>query len=297
MKRIFILISVLIISVQGFALKIEGDSVIDDKGNKIKLKKYYKIIVIDPAVVETIYMVGGEQNIIAIAKTMNQDIWPIEKTKKLSSVGTFYKPSIEKIISYKPDLVVINPMVSDLGKSLKERGITYIINNGNSFDEILDNIEIYGKLTGKEEKSNLVMERYKKKLKIITEKLQKNPLGYKGAFLFSTSPMMAFSSKSLPGQVFKVLGIENIADNLKGGRPIISPEYLISQNPDILLGAMGIKGKNDIINSNPFVIETIAGKKENIAIIESSKILRPTPRIIDTIEDLYEELSSWNKKN
>jgi ABC-type Fe3+-hydroxamate transport system substrate-binding protein len=292
-KKIFVLISILILSAQAFALKIEGSNVVDDQGNKIALKEYSKIIVIDPAVVETIYMIGGEENIAAIANTMNQDIWPMEETKKIPSVGTLYKPSIEKIISYKPDLVVINPMISDFGKSLKERGITYLINNGNSFEEILDNVKIYGKLTGKGERSNLVAIEYKEKLEQVKKKLEKNPLGYKGVFLFSSSPMMAFNSKSLPGQVFKILGIENITDNLKGGRPIISPEYLISQNPDILLGAMGIKGKEDILNSNPFVMETTAGKKGNVAIVESSKILRPTPRIIDTVGDLYEELSNW----
>jgi iron complex transport system substrate-binding protein len=55
---------------------------------------------------------------------------------------------------------------------------------------------------------------------------------------------------------------------------------------------MGIKGKEDIINSNPFVMETTTGKKGYIAIVESLKILRPTPRIIDTIEELYKKLSS-----
>jgi iron complex transport system substrate-binding protein len=65
---------------------------------------------------------------------------------------------------------------------------------------------------------------------------------------------------------------------------------VISQNPDILLGAMSIKKKEDILNSNPFIMKTTAGKKGNIAIVESSKILRPTPRIIDVVEELYEEL-------
>ena len=280
-------------SAQSFSLKIEGNNVIDNNGNKIMFKEYSKIVLIDPAVVEMFYMIGGEDNIVAIAHTMNQDIWPMEKTKKIPSIGTLYKPSIEKIISYKPDLVIINPMGSDFGNSLKERGIAYLINNGNNFEEILENINIYGKLVGKKKESSLVTIKYKEKLKTLKKKLGENPLGYKGAFLFSSSPMMAFNSKSLPGQVFKVLGIENITDNLKGGRPILSPEYLISQNPDILLGAMGIKGKEDILNSNPFVMSTTAGKKGNIAIVESAKILRPTPRIIDTVGELYEELNSW----
>ena len=290
MKKMFIILSLLISTLPSFALRIENNNIVDQMGNKISLKKYERVIVIDSAVVEIIYLIGGEENIVAIANTMNGDIWPMEKTNKLSTVGTITKPSIEQILSYEPDLIILNPMIAGFENLLQERKIPYIINNGNNFKEILNNVEIYGKLMGKEDEADRITEEYREKLKILREKLKKNPLNFKGAFLFSTSPMMAFNSKSLPGQVFNLLGIENIADNLPGGRPILSPEYVISQNPDILLGAMSIKKKEDILNSNPFIMKTTAGKKGNIAIVESSKILRPTPRIIDVVEELYEEL-------
>ncbi len=294
MKIFFVILYSLILSIPLFALKIEGDTVVDTQGNKIELKEYNKIVVIDPAVVEIIYLIGGENKIAAIANTMNKDIWPMKKTRELPGIGTIYKPSIEKIISYEPDLVILNPMISGFGKSLKERGIPYIVNNGNKFEEILDNVQVYGKIVNNQEKADLVAGEYRAKLRKIEGKLAEAPLNYKGAFLFSTSPMMAFNSKSLPGQVFEILGIKNIADNLPGGRPILSSEYIVSQNPDILLGAMGINKKEDILNSNPVIMRTTAGKKGNIAIVESSKILRPTPRIIDVVEELYEELRSWN---
>ena len=55
---------------------------------------------------------------------------------------------------------------------------------------------------------------------------------------------------------------------------------------------MAIKNKNDILNSNPVVKQTKAGQKGNIMIIESDKILRGTPRVIDALEELYQELSN-----
>ncbi|MGL5760345.1 MAG: ABC transporter substrate-binding protein, partial [Cetobacterium sp.] len=106
------------------------------------------------------------------------------------------------------------------------------------------------------------------------------------------SPRMVFSPNSLPGQIFDTLGIENIAKGLPGGRPILSPEFLLAENPDILVGSMAIKNKNDILNSNPVVKQTKAGQKGNIMIIESDKILRGTPRVIDALEELYKELSN-----
>jgi len=291
MKKILNIISFLVISMTALSLAIDGNMVVDNIGNKIEMKEYKKIIVIDPAAVEIIYLLGREENIEAIADTSTTKIWPAEKTSKLPSIGNITKPSIEKIVYHQPDLVILNPMIAGFSDVLTERKIPYLVNSASNFDEILNSVRVYGALTGDKEKGETVAREYKNKLTDLKEDIQKNPLNLKGAFLFSTSPMMAFNSKSLPGEIFRLLGIENIADNLPGGRPIISPEFIVATNPDVLLGAMNISRKEDILNSNPIVKETTAGKTGNIAIVESDRILRPTPRIIEAVEELYRELS------
>lgn len=292
MKRVITLIFTILISNLVYALKIENDFIIDSRGNKIEKKEYKKVLILDPAAVEAFYLIGGENNIVAIADTAKNPIWPKEKTKDLPKAGTIMKPSVEQVLMYSPDLVILNTMSESFGESLKARKLNFIINEANSFEQILNNLEIYGVITGKEENTDRLIDSYNLKLKMIKEKIAEKPLNIKGGFLFSTSPMMVFSPNSLPGQIFDTLGIENIAKGLPGGRPILSPEFLLAENPDILVGSMAIKNKNDILNSNPVVKQTKAGQKGNIMIIESDKILRGTPRVIDALEELYKELSN-----
>ena len=292
MKRVITLIFTILISNLVYALKIENDFIIDSRGNKIVKKEYKKVLILDPAAVEAFYLIGGENNIVAIADTAKNPIWPQEKTKDLPKAGTIMKPSVEQVLMYSPDLVILNTMSESFGESLKARKLNFIINEANSFEQILNNLEIYGVITGKEENTDKLIDSYNQKLKMIKEKIAEKPLNIKGGFLFSTSPMMVFSPNSLPGQIFDTLGIENIAKGLPGGRPILSPEFLLAENPDILVGSMAIKNKNDILNSNPVVKQTKAGQKGNIMIIESDKILRGTPRVIDALEELYKELSN-----
>ncbi|MCQ9625379.1 MAG: ABC transporter substrate-binding protein [Cetobacterium somerae] len=292
MKRVITLIFTILISNLVYALKIENDFIIDSRGNKIAKKEYKKVLILDPAAVEAFYLIGGENNIVAIADTAKNPIWPQEKTKDLPKAGTIMKPSVEQVLMYSPDLVILNTMSESFGESLKARKLNFIINEANSFEQILNNLEIYGVITGKEENTDRLIDSYNLKLKMIKEKIAEKPLKIKGGFLFSTSPMMVFSPNSLPGQIFDTLGIENIAKGLPGGRPILSPEFLLAENPDILVGSMAIKNKNDILNSNPVVKQTKAGQKGNIMIIESDKILRGTPRVIDALEELYKELSN-----
>ncbi|MDX8335459.1 ABC transporter substrate-binding protein [Candidatus Cetobacterium colombiensis] len=292
MKKLVALVLTILINSLVYALKIEDGFIVDSKGNRVEKKEYKKVLILDPAAVEAFYLIGGEKNIVAIADTAKNPIWPQEKTKDLPKAGTIMKPSIEQVLMYSPDLVILNTMSEGFGESLKARKLNFIINEGNSFEQILSNLEVYGVVTGQKENATKIVENYNLKLKNIKEKISKKPLDIKGGFLFSTSPMMVFSPNSLPGQIFDTLGIENIAKGLPGGRPILSPEFLLAENPDILVGSMAIKNKSDILNSNPVVKQTKAGQKGNIMIIESDKILRGTPRVIDALEELYQELSN-----
>ncbi|MGL4652303.1 MAG: ABC transporter substrate-binding protein [Cetobacterium sp.] len=292
MKRLAVLTLAVLISNFTFALKLENGFIVDSKGNKIKAKEYKKVLILDPAAVESFYLIKGEKSIVAIADTAKNPIWPQEKTKDLPKAGTIMKPSIEQVLSFTPDLVILNTMSEGFGESLKARKLNFIINEANSFDQILENVEVYGVVTGQKEEARKLVQDYRGKLEVVEQKIKDNPLNIKGAFLFSTSPMMVFTPNSLPGQIFNTLGIENIAKGLPGGRPILSPEYLLAQNPDLLVGSMAIKNKNDILNSNPVVKQTKAGQKGNVMIIDSDKILRGTPRVIDALEELYQELSN-----
>ena len=133
-------------------------------------------------------------------------------------------------------------------------------------------------------------EEYERKLKKIKADILKNPLNMKGIFLYSTNPIMAFNSTSLSGQILEVIGVKNIAADLSADKPILSAEYILQQNPDFIIGAMSITSPQQIKDASPLIKSTSAAKKDKIFLIDSSKILRPSPRIVDEIENLYLEL-------
>lgn len=294
-KKLMIAALMLISTKEMFALKIENNFVKDNYGNSIEIKEYNKLIVLDPAVVETIYLLNGEEKIVAIGKTAMSKIYPEEKTKDLESVGNISKLSLEKILSYTPDLVILNGMSTKTGETLKSLKIPYLINEAGNIQEILDNINAYGEILGKKEESKKLYEDSAAKLDELKEKIKNKPLGLKGTVLYSVSPMMGFNSKTLPGEVLELLGVENITNSLTGERPIISQEFLLKENPDFLAGAMSIKSVDDIKNSNPAIKEIKAGQKNNIFIVDSNKILRGSPRIFELILEFYDELLKVEK--
>ncbi|WP_300357308.1 ABC transporter substrate-binding protein [Fusobacterium sp.] len=277
------------------AITIEDNFIKDEKGNLTKVQEYKRIVVLDPAVIETLYMIGAEDRIVAIGTTAKSKIYPEDKTKDLPSVGNIVNISIEKVLSFSPDLVILTPMSSRTADNLKALNIPVLVNEVGTLDDILKNIVIYGKITGKEKEAEELYNMELKNLEDLRENISKNPLNLKGTLLYSTSPMMAFNEKSLPGQIFNLLGVKNIADNLTGDKPIISSEFLLKENPDFIAGSMAIKSSDDILNSNNIIKEVNAGKNKNIFIVDSTKILRGSPRIFEAINELYSELKKIKK--
>lgn len=257
----------------------------ETKVNEKSEKKYGRIVVLDPAVVEMVYLLGGEDKLVGIAKLERSKIWPEEKTEKVESVGTFINPSLEKIIALKPDLVIESFHSSDaIDKSLSSNNIKIIKIQANSIEDIFKNFQKVAKILGKEKEAE----------KIITEKRQKieeikkiDTAEKKGLFILAPTPMRVFGKGTLPNDIMEMLNIKNIAAGMEGMSPTLTPEYIIKENPDIILTF--VKDPQEIVKANPQIKDISAIKNNKFVVLETGQILRGSPRMIDYIADVYQK--------
>ena len=296
MRKLITFICFILFTITSFAIKVENNQIIDDYGNKIEAKEYKKIIVTDPGVIEILFKIGGEKSIVAIARTSKSKIHPSDKVDKLVSIGNISNLNLEKVVEYKPDLIIVSSMMLKNIEALKKMGYNVIVSNASSLDGILDLISVTGFISGKKIEAEKLRKECQVKLEKIEKENAKKTSKLKGAILFSTSPMTAFSEKSIPGDVLRYLGVTNIATNVPGERPILSPEYILKENPDFLAGAMSLNSPQQIIEASNVISKTNAGKNNNIFILDSSVILRSSYRIFDEMEVLKEKLDKIEKK-
>ena len=291
MRKLITFICFILFTITSFAIKVENNQIIDDYGNKIEAKEYKKIIVTDPGVIEILFKIGGEKSIVAIARTSRSKIYPSDKVDKLVSIGNISNLNLEKVVEYKPDLIIVSSMMLKNIEALKKMGYNVIVSNASSLDGILDLISVTGFISGKKIEAEKLRKECQVKLEKIEKENAKKTSKLKGAILFSTSPMTAFSEKSIPGDVLRYLGVTNIAINVPGERPILSPEYILKENPDFLAGAMSLNSPQQIIEASNVISKTNVGKNNNIFILDSSVILRSSYRIFDEMEVLKEKLN------
>ena len=254
----------------------------DENAKKGENKKYNRIVVLDPATVEMIYMLGAEDKIVGVANLERSKVWPEEKVAKLESVGTFMKPSLEKIIALKPDLVIMSALTDDnLNNGLKSNNIEAKRIQANSIEEIFTNFMEVAKMLGKENEANKIIAEKRAKL----EEIKKMATGNKkGLFVMSASPLMVFGNDNLPNDIMKLLNIKNIAENQKGRNPIVTPEFIMKENPDIIITLL--PNPAQIVATNPQLKNVNAIKNSKFIVVNSSQILRGSPRTIDQIQEI-----------
>lgn len=254
----------------------------DENAKKGENKKYNRIVVLDPATVEMIYMLGAEDKIVGVANLERSKVWPEEKVAKLESVGTFIKPSLEKIIALKPDLVITSALTDDnLNNGLKSNNIEAKRIQANSIEEIFTNFMEVAKMLGKENEANKIIAEKRAKLEEIKKMAAINK---KGLFVMSASPLMVFGNDNLPNDIMKLLNIKNIAENQKGRNPIVTPEFIIKENPDMIITLL--PNPSQIVATNPQLKNVNAIKNSKFIVVNSSQILRGSPRTIDQIEEI-----------
>lgn len=257
----------------------------ETKVNEKSEKKYDRIVVLDPAVVEMVYLLGGEDKLVGIAKLERSKIWPEEKTEKVESVGTFINPSLEKIIALKPDLVIESFHSSDaIDKNLTSNNIEIIKIQANSIEDIFKNFQKVAKILGKEKEAEKIIAEKRQKI----EEIKKiDTAEKKGLFILAPTPMRVFGKGTLPNDIMEMLNIKNIAAGMEGMSPTLTPEYIIKENPDIILTF--VKDPQEIVKANPQIKDISAIKNNKFVVLETGQILRGSPRMIDYIADVYQK--------
>lgn len=292
MFKIFLLLVSLFLEISVYSLEIKDNKIYDKFGNNIEIKKYERIIIVDPATIETMFMLGEGENIVDIGRSENTIIEPVEKINKIQSIGTALKPSFEKIVVLKPDLVILNNNSSGITDNLRKLKIPFFINDSTKeLNLILESIKIYSKLIDKEKEGEVLYNQYlNKMLKIEREKNKLKNL--KGAIIYATSPLTSFSDKYLPGKVLKFLGVKNVTEDSIGNMPIISYEHILESDLDFILLPKSIGSVENFLRANPVLRKTKVAKRNNIFIVDSINFLRGSPKIFDTIESVFLELQN-----
>ena len=146
-------------------------------------------------------------------------------------------PDLERIVELDPDLLIADGMLSDENrKEIEDAGIPVIIDKFTDPSRAIIVTEYMGKILENETNAQEIVEYVKKYEKLIDERTAAiNPDNKTRVFVEWNSPYRAASTSSGYNNYIKKAGGSNIVSNGSVQYSTIDPEWLIEQDPDVII--------------------------------------------------------------
>jgi iron complex transport system substrate-binding protein len=244
-----------------------------------------RIVSLAPNITEILFSLGLDEEIVGVSIHCN---FP-EKAKSKVRVGSYIRLDFEKITSLNPDLIIAAGAgnTRDMVDRLWKLGFpTYVIYPKN-FNDILKNIAHIGQAVNREKEAKVIIDGMKKRSGRIIELTEGLPRP-KVFIQIGDAPIVTVGKGSFADDLIRLAGGENIAGKEKEVYPRFGMEEILKRSPEVIvISSMNPKGDYQKIIQEWTRWKTIpAVKNGRIHLIDSDLLDRPSPRIIDGLEEL-----------
>jgi iron complex transport system substrate-binding protein len=244
-----------------------------------------RIVSLAPNVTEILFGLGLDEEIVGVSIHSN---FP-EKAKSKVRVGSYIRLDLEKIASLNPDLIIATgagntrDMVDRLGKLGLQ---TYVIYPKN-FRDILQSIAHIGQVVNREKDARAIIEGMRKRSERVID-LTKGLPRPKVFVQIGDVPIVTVGKGSFADDLIRLAGGENIAENEKEVYPRLGMEEILKRSPEVIvISSMNPTGDYQKILQEWTRWKTIpAVKNRRIHLMDSDLLDRPSPRIIEGLEEL-----------
>jgi iron complex transport system substrate-binding protein len=255
----------------------------DDSGHQVTLAKpAARVVSLAPANTEIAFAIGAGGKLVA---GTSYDDYPAA-AKALPKIGDFQSPSVEKIVSFQPDLVLATGGIqSGLRAKLENLGIKVFVVNPSTLDATCADMTALGRLLGVSGKATTVVAAMKQRAAAIEQKVA--GLSKPTVFVeIYSKPLMTAGTGTFIDNLVTLAGGTNIGDAAGSGYPSFSSEVLFKDNPDVYVATTGSKASPVQIAKRSGYSGLKAVKDGRVYVIDDNLLVRPGPRLVDGLEQL-----------
>jgi iron complex transport system substrate-binding protein len=239
-----------------------------------------RIVSLSSTATESLFAIGAGPQVVAVD---DQSDYPKNAPKTTLSGFT---PNVEAIAAYRPDLVIVSYDPKDLVAALERLGIRVLVHNAAAtLPGAYQQIRQLGLVTGKRDGAARVVARMKTRIGKIVASTKGKATGL-SVYHELTPDLYSATSNTFIGRAYALLGLRNIADaadRAGTGYPQLSPEYVVSASPDLIVLADSIccGQKASTVAARPGWSTIAAVRTGSIVRIDDSVASRWGPRLVD----------------
>ena len=259
----------------------------DELGRTVTVPDHpHRLICLVPSVADDIFALGAGSDVVAVSEFTK---YPQEASLK-PSIGVQMTPSIERIVSLHPDLVLgsADSNREETVRQLQQVGIVVFMLNPHGIEGILSSLSSLGKAIGREDAAAHLASELRARLDAVRANVKDKPV----IRVFMTiwyDPVITIGKRAFITEMIAAAGGKSITDDLAQEWPQISLETVIRRAPDALLLVRSSRMSIDDVLNRPGWNTLPAIRNRRIYLVDE-RIELPSTGAFDALEDLAKQL-------
>jgi iron complex transport system substrate-binding protein len=210
----------------------------DSTGTEIVLPhQAFRIISDNGDASEMLMAIGASDMIVGVPSSDLKNRILAPNLKNAKNMGTWLYPDIETILELKPDVLIeySTAKPKNMDKILAAN-VTIVFIDSYRIDSLNDDAYALGFITGHKKEAEEYIEFNKKYLDLINKRIQNiSPDDSPRVYVEAYTDNSAMTERSAGGRILKLLHAPNLFGNASSDWVAVNPEWVIEQNPDIIL--------------------------------------------------------------
>jgi iron complex transport system substrate-binding protein len=252
-----------------------------------------RIVTLSPAVNEIVYALGSGVDVVGNTQYC---LYP-KASLSVTKVGGYFSPNLEKILSLKPSIVILQKNNAKLALRLEKLGVNTKTIQIDRLPHIKNAILELGSLLHKEAKAKSIVSDIDKALADIKGiSKDKKILIVIGHNTQLVKQIFVVGQNLYLDDIINASGNVNALQSKRKGQPILNQENIIATNPDIVIllaHSMQQRGLSRADLIDPWLALPIAARKnKDIYIIDKEYSGIPSDRLVLFLQDFKKILNA-----
>lgn len=252
-----------------------------------------RIISLAPNITEILFALGVDDRVVGVSSFCD---YP-EAAKQKTKVGGLSNPSIEAVVSLKPDMVFLthdgNPKAFE--ERLRSMKIRTVVIQARKITDLPQGIRQVGAAVGATDRADRLavdieksindyaMREQVSRTQVMPEKKQKV------LFIIWPDPLIVAGPGTTTNEALSLLGLENIAAGTSTAYPKYSIEEILRQAPDLIFIGKG-NGMDKVADGLLRRLKTVPAVRNGRVYYVSDYLYRLGPRTMNGVDELAAHL-------
>jgi len=193
----------------------------------------HKIVSLNPSLTAILLAIGARDSLVGVDDFSARQQPEVEA---LPRVGGLFNPSLEAVVALEPDLVVLVPSAEqrDFRSRLDSLGIPVAVFPNIRFEEVLENIERLGKLSGREKEAKQRIDTIEQ-TRAAVRRVASRRARPRTLMILQRSPIFVVGRGSFIDEMLVTAGATNVAAGFGDPYPRVGAEWLVATGPEVML--------------------------------------------------------------